>query len=74
MRLSRFNEKGVREFQKLLESARQGQSLETPLQSITDPECTEEIPGVQEFDVDVFDTRRDLASYVDALLSDAADS
>ena len=71
MKLSRFNEKGVREFQKLLENARQGQSFETPLASITDPECIEEIPGTHEFEVVVLDTRKELASYVDALLSDA---
>lgn len=68
MKLARFNEKGIRGFQKLLESARQGQPLEIPLNSIVDPECTEEILGAAEFEVAVFDTRKELASYVDTLL------
>lgn len=70
MKLSRFNERGVREFRQLLEYARQGKLLETPLSIVSDPECIEEISGGDEFDVANFGTRGGLALSVDSLLSE----
>ena len=43
MQLSRFNNKGIREFQNLLETARQGIPVDTPLAILTAPEYTENI-------------------------------
>lgn len=70
MRLSRLNDRGVREFRQLLESARQGTVLETPLNIISDAEFIEEIPGGAEFEVAKFGTRGGLALTVDSLLSE----
>jgi len=71
MKLSRFNERGVIEFQKLLEDARQGLPLNTPLQIVSDPDFTESISSSGELEVAIFSTRGDLAVYLERLLSEA---
>lgn len=69
MLLSRLNDKGIRSFRHLLESARQGMPVETPLPILTEPELVAIVPNAVEFEVKVFQSRLELAGFVDQLLA-----
>lgn len=68
MRLRRFNKNGIRQFSKLLENMRQGITVETPLDFLNTSESSEGVPQSDEFQVQEFDSRYDLAVFVDNLL------
>ncbi len=70
MRLRRFNKIGIRKFAILLESLRQGESVGTPLDFLNTSEYSEGISQSTEFEVQSFDSRLELASFVDNLLTD----
>ena len=70
MELSRLNEKGIRAFQRVLEAARQGEAVITPLAMLDDEELVESLGTSVEFDVSKFETRLELASFVDSLLAE----
>ena len=70
MKLSRLNEEGIRRFRDILEDARQGVQIKTPLSITTDPEYIEEVFEDTKFEVSNFGTRGGLALAVDGLLSD----
>ena len=70
MRLRRFNEKGIQQFATLLESLRQGKSVKTPLDFLNSGEFSEGVPQAGEFEVQLFDSRLELAVFVDSLLTD----
>lgn len=70
MRLRRFNEKGIQQFAILLESLRQGESVETPLEFLNTREFSEDAPQADELEVQLFDSRLELAVFVDNLLTD----
>lgn len=70
MKISRFNQKGIDEFGKLLELARQGMPLTTPLSITVDQEYSQIVQGAKEFEVHEFGTRGELAAFVDTLISD----
>ena len=71
MRLRRFNHRGIRRFEVLLESLRNGKSIETPLDFLNTDETSESIPLADEFEVQLYDTRLELARLVDNLLINA---
>ena len=71
MRLRRFNHRGIRQFEVLLESLRQGKSLETPLDFLNTDEASEIVPLADEFEVQLYDSRLELARFVDNLLTNA---
>ncbi len=71
MNLRRFNERGIREFAVILESLRQGQSVDTPLDIVNADEMSESIPRDIRFEMQVFETRHDLAHFVDNLVNSA---
>ena len=68
MELSRLNEKGIRAFQSILEAARQGEAVITPLAILDNEELVESLGISVEFDVSIFETRLELASFVDSVL------
>lgn len=70
MRLRRFNEIGIQHFAKLLESLRHGESVETPLDFLNSRELSECVPQAGEFEVRLFDSRLELAAFVDNQLTD----
>lgn len=71
MRLRRFNHRGIRKFEVLLESLRQGESVETPLDFINTGEASEVVPLADEFEVQLYGSRLELAQFVDNLLTNS---
>ena len=71
MRLRRFNDRGIQQFRALLESLRQGESVETPLDSLNTSELSESLLQADEFELQLFDSRLELAVFVNNLLTDA---
>ena len=71
MRLRRFNHKGLRKFEILLESLRKGVSVETPLEFLNTHDTCESVPAANEFEVRIFDSRLELARFVNDLLTNA---
>ena len=71
MILRRFNHKGIRQFEVLLESLRNGISVDTPLDFLNTDETSESIQLSDEFEVKLYDTRLELARFVDNLLTNA---
>ena len=69
MELSRLNEKGIRAFQSVLEAARQGEVIITPLAMLDDEKLVESLGTSVEFEVSTFETRFELASFVESLLA-----
>ena len=68
MKLRRFNKKGIQRFEEILESFRQGSSVEAPLDIIYSDETSERVLPSTKFDVPIFDSRLELARFVDKLL------
>lgn len=68
MKLSKFNKKGITQFQDLLQDMRDGKKISMPLDLLSDSELTESIVGASEFELEVFDNRLDLAESVNSLL------
>ena len=71
MRIRRFNHRGIRKFEVLIESLRQGESVETPLDFLNTDEASEIVPLADEFEVQLYDSRLELAQFVDNLLTNA---
>ena len=71
MRLRRFNHRGIREFEIVLESLRQGESVVTPLDFLYTDETSEIVQMADDFDIHLYDTRLELARFVDNLLINA---
>ena len=71
MKLRRFNDRGSRQFLMLLESLRQGESVETPLDFLKSDDLSELVPQSAEFDVQTLESRLELAKYVDSILATA---
>jgi hypothetical protein len=68
MRLARFNNKGIQEFRNLLEDARRGELVTTPLAMLENAALVEQITDGPEFAAPVCTTRGELATVVDQLL------
>ena len=71
MKLRRFNERGIRRFETLLEDVRHGRSVETPFDFLNSDELSESLLDREEFEVCKFDSRLELAVFVDNLLTGA---
>ena len=65
----RFNERGIKQFELILESLRQGQSVETPLDILTSDETSEVVSQTEDIDVNIFHSRFELAAFVDKVLA-----
>ena len=68
MRLSRFNAKGLTEFQATLEGIRAGAHVTAPLDIISNAALTEPAAHLSEIEVRVFERRHDMAAYLNAAL------
>lgn len=71
MKLRRFNDYGIRQFGQVLEALRQGEIFETPLEFLEANETSQIVSGGDEFEVRVFETRLELATFTDNLLTHA---
>lgn len=71
MRLRRFNDRGIRQFSVLLESLRQGKSVETPLDFLNTGELSESVLRADEFELQQFKSRYELAVFVNNVLLNA---
>jgi hypothetical protein len=69
MKLSKLNNKGIRAFQRVLEAARQGEVVITPLALLDDEDLVESLEHSIEFEVMTFETRLQLAGFVNGLLA-----
>ena len=72
MRLRRFNKNGIRRFAEVLEHLRQGITIDTPLDFLNSSELSESVLQADNFQVKKFDTRYELAIFVDNLLRNAS--
>lgn len=68
MILKKLNDRGILGLEVLLEATRQGATLEMPLALLTEDDLTESVPQDVEFDIQVFDSRLDLAGFINSLL------
>ena len=68
MKLRRLNDRGIQQFKALIESLRQGSSVETPLEFIDSDETSECVARPVEFEAERCNTRLELATIVDNLL------
>ena len=71
MRLRRFNARGILEFERLLERLRQGQSVVTPLEFLETNDFSEIVGHGEDFEVRPFDSRLDMAVFVDDAIAGA---
>lgn len=74
MNLSRFNRQGLVAFSGFLEEVREGRRSDTPNGMLVDPALTETISDSEEISRDrVFDTRLQMALYLDPILNNVFD-
>jgi hypothetical protein len=69
MRLHRFNDEGVARFARYLVDLAADPALAIPIDLLTDPACTAEVPPGPEIEDRPFATRMDAARYLDSVLS-----
>lgn len=72
MQLSRFNNEGIREFQLLLQKMREGTVIESLLGISEDNALVEPVENGKDVTIQLFDTRLDMAAYLNPILVDAA--
>ena len=69
MRLSRFNTKGIKVFQSQLQNMREDAVIKSPLEIIGDKTLVEPVDNGQEIIFQLFNTRHDMAAYLNPVLA-----
>ena len=69
MKVRRFTKNGIEEFRKYLSSLRSGSISDPSNELLIDPDTSESVPGTAEVKRRTFETRLDVAKYLDEALS-----
>ena len=72
MQLSRFNSQGLQEFDRELQKMRDGEVIAAPLKLLQDEDLVEIIDTSSNLEINVFETRKELAAYLNPILISAS--